>query len=134
MGDNLRTEFGFSHGEWESKRGSATVTIEGGGAIPNRMALDMIAASMLEMGVGGKMRKDGVVNFTIDSGVQNWRTGPDGQLQDAGMTGYRVSAERYEGNSNADYVGRIEQVERGRIVDVDYFSANVEQAPKPLKM
>lgn len=134
MGDTLRTEFGFSHGEWTDSRGSATVTVEGGGAVPNGMALDMIAASMLEMGVGGKLSKEGVINFTVDSGVQNWRTGANGQLQDGGLTGYRVSAERYEGNSNADYVGRIEQVERGRIVDVDYFSANVEPAAKPLKM
>lgn len=130
--EGLRTEFAFSHGEAETNRGSATVTIENGGSIPSRMALNAIAYTMVEMGISpnsGAPKRE-AIEFTIDSGVQNWKRGPDGRLQDGGMTGYRVTAEPYNGgrDSNADFVGRIEEVRAGRVVDVDYFSANVEPA------
>ena len=101
-----------------SMHDNGVIKIEDGGQVP-RETLNMILQNMMDLG-SYELQENGTT-FTIGR-----EASADGE--GALVNGFRVVAEPYDGQ--ATVVGSIEEFRNGQSVDVDYFSATVDEGTK----
>ncbi|MCL4678803.1 MAG: hypothetical protein KJ017_09460 [Alphaproteobacteria bacterium] len=111
-------EVGADHLSLNSLHDHGTITVEDGGRVP-QAALNMILQNFMDLGPY-ELSKNGT-RFSLGRTAD-----PDGPGQL--INGFRVVAEPYDGG--ATVVGSIEEYRNGRAVDVDYFSATVDEGQK----
>ncbi|MGE4314277.1 MAG: hypothetical protein AB7E85_08435 [Pseudobdellovibrionaceae bacterium] len=86
-----------------------------GGTQMNGIVLNGVAEA-IGTGYARDMRDGKLDGFETSVGLQRL----DGTL----VNGFRLSVEPVSNNPNADYIGRVEQVRDGQVVDTAYISAN----------
>jgi len=119
MGENGPvSEVGADRLTLNSLHDNGTISVEGGGRVPEK-ALNMILQNLMDLGPY-ELGRNGT-RFSLGRTADP--EGP-GQL----INGFRVVAEPYDGG--ATVVGSIEEFRNGRAVDVDYFSATVDEGQK----
>ncbi|MCB1681464.1 MAG: hypothetical protein KDI61_12115 [Alphaproteobacteria bacterium] len=111
-------EVGIDHLSLNSLHDHGTITVEGGGRVPEK-ALNMILQNLMDLGPY-ELGEHGT-RFSLGRTADP--EGP-GQL----INGFRIVAEPYDGG--ATVVGSIEEYRNGVAVDVDYFSATVDEGQK----
>ena len=116
MGQN-GGEIGVDGLSLNSMHDNGTIAVEGGGRVPE-VALNRILQNLMDLGPT-ELGRNGTRFSMGQTDIDN----PD-QL----LNGFRVVAEPYDGG--ATVIGSIQEFKNGQAIDVDYFSATVDEGQK----